>query len=158
VLALLMIPAGYATTVAMGRRGIALSKDLDIVADPLYQMVFPLGDLVTFGVLVSAALLYRKRTQVHKRLMLLATIAALMPAPLAHLIGHQPALSGTPAIIVVPLGLLLFASAAFDRLVLGRMHPVSIWGGVLLFGWANLRAAVIGPSDAWHAFAGWLVR
>jgi hypothetical protein len=38
------------------------------------------------------------------------------------------------------------------------MHPVSIWGGVLLFGWANLRAAVIGPSDAWHAFAGWLVR
>jgi len=149
---------GCATTIAMGRRGIALSKDLDIVADPLYQMVFPLGDILTFGVLVAAALHYRRRPQVHKRLMLLATVAAMMPAPLAHLIGHYPVVSSTPGIIVLPLGMLLFASAAHDRLALGRMHPVSLWGAVLLFAWANLRAVVIGPSDAWHVLAAWLIR
>jgi hypothetical protein len=29
---------------------------------------------------------------------------------------------------------------------------------IALFVWANLRAAIIGPSEAWHQFAAWLIR
>jgi hypothetical protein len=64
-LALAMVLAGSATTVAMGRRRFDLSGDLRIEADPLYNLVFPLGDLLSFAILASAALLYRRRGAVH---------------------------------------------------------------------------------------------
>lgn len=62
-----------------------------------------------------------------------------------------------PPIIVVPLVLFLFASAAYDRVSLGRMHPVSLWGAVTIFLWQLSLNIVIGPSAAWHSFARWLV-
>jgi hypothetical protein len=76
-----------------------------------------------------------------------------MPAPLAHLIGHAPLLREMAPIIVVPIALFLFASALCDRVSLGRVHPVSLWGGVFIFVWDLLLNIVIGPSAAWHRFA-----
>jgi hypothetical protein len=89
VLAALMIATGYFTSIAMARRGYDLSGDLNAAADPLGVLVFQLGDLVSFGILVAAAVWYRRRPEVHKRLMLLATVGALMPASLVHIIGHS---------------------------------------------------------------------
>lgn len=151
-----MVVVGYGTAVAAARRGYDLSGDL-VPSDPLAQLVFPLGDLISFGVLVSAGFLWRRRAQLHKRLMLLATVGSLMAAPLAHAIGHfqVPQLGG--AIIVPALALLYFSSAIHDRVSTGRFHPASVWGGVLLLAWANLRAGLVGPSDAWHRFASWLI-
>lgn len=98
----LMVPVGYATTVAMVRRGFDLSGDLRIDHDPLYESIFPFGDLLTFTVLAIAAIAYRQQPEIQKRLMLFANIA-LMGAPLAHLIGHTPRLAAMPgAIIMVP--------------------------------------------------------
>ena len=135
-----------------------MSGDLHIEADPLLGLVNPLGDLVTFGAMPAAGFGYRHRSDIHKRLMLLATVGGLMPAPLAHLIGHSPSLREMGPIIVVPIALFLFASAAYDRVSLGRMHPVSLWGAVVIFGWDLLRNIVIALSAAWHHFAEWLVR
>jgi hypothetical protein len=157
-LALAMVLAGSATTVAMGRRRFDLSGDLRIEADPLYNLVFPLGDLLSFAILASAALLYRRRGAVHKRLMLLATVGSLMAAPLAHLLGRVPAARDIPPIILIPLACLYLAGAAHDRLTTGRFHPVTLWGGLALLLWAQFRAAVLGPSQAWHTFAAWLIR
>lgn len=160
VLALFMVASGYMTAIAMARRGYDLSGDLiQATSDPLELLAFQLGDLVSFSILVGLAVWYRNRADVHKRLMLLATLAALMPAALAHIIGHSPVLREIRApIILLPLVMLLFAGAVHDRLARGRIHPVSLWGAVALLVWANLRAAVIGPSDAWHEFATWLIR
>ena len=159
-LAALMVVTGYATTVAMGRRGYDLSGDLTggPNADPLGLMVFQLGDLVSFAVLISAGVLCRRRPEAHKRLMLLATVGALMPASVTHVIGHSAYLREIEApIVVLPLAALLFANAVHDKLTRGRIHPVSLWAALAMLAWGNLRAAVIGPSDAWHRFAGWLV-
>ena len=46
----------------------------------------------------------------------------------------------------------------YDRVSRGRIHPVSLWGGILLFAWAGVRGIVIGPSTAWHEFVAWLIR
>jgi hypothetical protein len=89
-LAPVMIILGYVVAITMARRGFDLSGDLKIQADPLLALVNPLGDLVTFGILVAAGYWFRHRSDIHKRLMLLATVGGLMPAPLAHLIGHSP--------------------------------------------------------------------
>lgn len=154
LLALTMLGVGYRTSIVAARHG----YDLSGAHDPLGFLVFPLGDLTSFAVLVGAALWYRKRPMAHKRLMLLATVGAMLNAPLAHLVATTPALFAIKApIILIPMIALFFASAVYDRITLGRMHPVSLWGGIALLVWANLRAGLIGSSAPWHAFAGWLV-
>ena len=153
-LAAAMLVVGFRTSVVAARHG----YDLDRTNDPLGFMIFPLGDLLAFTILVSAGLWFRKRPMAHKRLMLMATVGTMLNAPLAHLISNTPALFAIKApIILVPLILLLFASAAYDKLTLGKIHPVSLWVAVALFVWDNLRAVVIRPSAAWHAMAGWIV-
>jgi hypothetical protein len=156
-LAALMAGVGYATTIAMGRRGFDLSGELNIEADPLGNMIFPLGDLASFALLVIAAFVYRRKPEIHKRLMLLATIGSLMAAPLAHVLGRLPAFHEMPAIILVPLACLYLSGAVYDRVTLGRFHAVTLWGGLALLVWGQLRAAVIGPSATWHHFAAWLI-
>ena len=89
--------------------------------------------------------------------MLLATTGSLMGAPLAHVIGQVPALHAFPPIILLPLCAFYFAPAVHDRWTDGRVHPVSLWGAIGLLVWAQGRAALIGPSDAWHRLAAWLV-
>jgi hypothetical protein len=119
--------------------------------------VHPLGDLLTFSLLVTAALIWRRRSDVHKRLMLLAAVGSLMAAPLVHLLSYVRALRAVPPLILLPLAALYFSSAIHDRLTLDRVHPVSKWVGLSLLVFAVLRAGVIGPSAAWHQFAGWLI-
>lgn len=159
-LAVALMVVGYVTAIAMARRGSDLSGDLHVPpGNTADQLVFALGDLLTFAILLAAGYIYRRRAEVHKRLMLLATVGGLVPASLAHLIGHVPALNSLPgAIILLPMAVFFFAPAIFDRLSLGRFHPVSLWAAVGIFAWANLRAAVIGPSAAWHNLIGWLAR
>jgi uncharacterized membrane protein YozB (DUF420 family) len=160
LLAVLMVLTGYITAIAMARRGYDLSGDLiQSNGDPLELLVFQLGDILSFSILVGLAIWYRTNPAVHKRLMLLATVGSLMPAALTHIIGHSPVLREISApIIIIPLFMLLFAGAVHDRLSRGRIHPISLWVALALFVWANLRAVVIGPSDAWHNFAEWLIK
>lgn len=160
LLAVLMIVTGYITAIAMARRGYDLSGDLiQGNNNPLELLVFQLGDILSFGILVGLAIRYRTKPEVHKRLLLLATVGSLMPAALTHIIGHSRELREIKApIILIPLTALLFAGALHDRLSRGKVHQVSIWVALTLFVWANLRAVVIGPSDAWHHFAQWLIR
>ena len=44
--------------------------------------MFQLGDLVSFTLLVGAAVWQRHRPAIHKRLMVLGTVGGLMPAAL----------------------------------------------------------------------------
>ena len=148
LVAALMVPLGYGTSISMVRRGFDLSGDLRIDHDPASGVIFPLGDLLLFTMLVTAAIAYRGWPDRHKRLMLFANVA-LMGAPLAHLIGHVPWLVALPgAIILAPLSVFLLAAVGRDLLVISRVHPLT-WGlaaGMFISG--PLRAAVIGPSAA----------
>jgi hypothetical protein len=160
-LAALMVVSGYLAAIAMARRGHDLSGDL--IRGPndsaVQVLVFQLGDLLTFAILVALAVAYRRRPQIHKRFMLFATLGALMPAALAHVIGHWSVLRQAPApIILLPIAALLAAPVVHDRMSRGRVHPLSLSLALGIFVWAIVRAAVIGPSDAWHDMAAWLVR
>jgi hypothetical protein len=153
-LAILMVVTGYQTVVALTRRGYDLSGDLHL-SDALSNAVFPLGDLLTFVSLVAAGLWYRRHPETHKRLMLLATAGMMMPASVAHLVGHN--IPGMPAMVPVLLGILFLAPAIYDRIRFGRFHRITVWGGILLFVWGNVRAIIIGPSAEWKRLAAWLI-
>jgi hypothetical protein len=158
-LAIAMLISGYLTTIEMVRRGYDLSGDLiGESGDPFMVMVFQLGDLLCFGVLVALGILFRHRSGAHKRLILLATVGGMMPAALSHVIGHSAFLSSFhPAIILIPWTPFLFAGAVHDKISRGRMHPVSLWGALAVWLWSNIRAGGIGQSELWREFAGWLI-
>lgn len=154
-LAVLVILTGYSTVMEQTRRGYDLSGDLNVRADPKLAAVFPLGDLVSFTVLFAAGLWRRKQPEAHQRLMTLATLGGFMPAAVAHLVGHQ--FRSLPLLVVPLIGIIFFAPAVYDRMRSGRFHPITLWGGLSLFAWGNVRAGLIGPSEAWHNLMGWLV-
>ena len=158
ILAAAMVVLGYWITIAMARRGYDLSGDLAARSDPAAAIAFPLLDIAMFASLYVAACLFRRQPAVHKRLMLLAVVAGLMPASVTHLLGHfsffQDKLFLTPVLV----GAFLAASAAYDRIALHRIHPVSLWVPLFVFALENVYFAVVIPSRAWHAFAAKLMR
>lgn len=86
-----MIPLAYTSTIAMVRQGYDLSgiSASGSNNELAHQTVFPLANLLIFSTLAIAAVAFRRRPEIHRRLMLFANIE-LMPAPLAHMIGHTP--------------------------------------------------------------------
>ena len=172
--ALTAVVVGYAglTVIQFARRGYDLSGDIFRVVlpqgspqpDPAELAGGTLGPLLTvleFGVLVAVALWYRHRSEVHKRLMVLALLL-LAGVPLLHLggvlVGRWPELQGVVSVAGVLISLVLpFVPAIHDRMSRGRIHPVSIWVPVLMVAWAVVTAA-LPLSDAWREFAVWLIR
>jgi hypothetical protein len=158
VLSAAVVVVGYQTAMTAARRGYDLTFDGNN-HDALRFLAFTLGDMLSFTVLVVAAVWLRGRPEIHKRLMLLIAVGPMMAAALVHLWAQAPVSNAAKLpLFLASMASLLFAGAVYDRITRGRFHPVSLWGAVILFAWGNLRAVVIGPSDAWHQFAAWWIQ
>jgi len=168
VLALLMIVLGFLVLIHFARRGYDFSGDviraLSRTGSSRFNpavILFPLGELLTFGVLVAAALCYRNRPEIHKRLMLIAMVPILVE-PILHLVGHLagrwPTLRGMGTTITgVATLILLSASALYDRLSRRQIHPVSVWVPIMLFAWQIALGFIVFPSTAWRKLVNWLI-
>jgi hypothetical protein len=154
---ILLVPLGFAATIAMVRRGFDLSGDQQVgqQLDAATASVFNLGDLLTFTLLVAGALWFRRRPVAHKRLMLFANIH-LMGAPITHLLGHNGLL--TPASVIGVFMLFVLAAIAGDYLVDKRAHPLTAGLAILSVALLPIEGALVGPSSAWHHFVVWLAR
>jgi hypothetical protein len=89
-------------------------------------LILPLGDMLLFGGFFAAGAAYRHRKELHKRLMLMATIALLF-APAARIGGDVGPLM-VLAIWLLPLGLAL----AHDALLRRRIERVYLLGTAVL--------------------------
>jgi hypothetical protein len=164
VLAGLVIVLGYFTVVDLTRRGHDLSGDLTNAATspPTAEGILPpLAGLMIFGVLVAAGWWYRRRPEIHKRLMLLALLN-LAPVPFLHLGGHLSGYWSGFQLVFLIVGqtiatLLLFAVAVHDKVAHGRIHPVSLWVPIGLIAALVVMNVVVMPSPVWHDVATWLV-
>ena len=150
VLAAAMLVVGTAVAIDAGRRGSTPAPEVP----PLKFIVLPLVDIALFALLVGVALWMRRRSDVHKRLMLLATVSILTPA-----IARIP----VPAIhdrgLPMFFGLTILAvvlCVAIDTLRNRRLHPAFGWGGALVIASLPLRI-LLGGTAAWMRFATWLV-
>lgn len=90
--------------------------------------------------------------------MLLAVVAALMPASITHFLGHFSFFHDKLYLIPVLVGVFLASSGVYDWIAHRRVHPVSLWVPLFIFALENVCAAVVIPSHAWHAFAARLVQ
>lgn len=148
VLAGLMIVVGTATAVIRAKQGATPPNG----PSPLVFLTVPLGDMLVFASLVAAGFYFRRRADIHKRLMLLATIsiiaAAIARLPLALLRAGPPAFFGLTDLFIV-------ACLLYDLAARGRIHRATAWGGLLIVVSQPLRL-LVGGTQAWLAFATWL--
>jgi hypothetical protein len=148
VLATLVFVLGIVTAVARTKGGAAPIPG----GSPLAFLAIPLFDMLVFGMLVGAALFYRRRLEAHKRLMTLAMIA-LLAAPIARL--PLPLLSAGPPAFFGLADLFILALLVYDLTTRRRIHPATIWGGLLIVASQPLRLMIAGTA-AWMSFAAWL--
>ena len=150
ILAGLMIVLGYAVAVQAARHGHGAGGAFP---DALAFLAVTLSDIVLFAGFVIAALYYRRQRELHQRLMLLATLGGLLwPAitRLPHVRGKFPLMFGVVVLFVL-------AGPAYELATRRRVHPVYVWGGLLIVASFPLRRT-LGLSQPWHEFAAWLIR
>jgi hypothetical protein len=145
--ALLVIVLGALVAIDGARGG--LSPGLP----PLVFLAVPLGMLVVFAALLLAAIALRRRSDWHKRLMLLATLSLLTPA-LARLAVDGFGIK-SPPIFFALTDVIVLAWVAWDTVRNRRLHPAFLWGTLFLFASQPLRIA-IAHTAAWQQFAAWL--
>jgi uncharacterized membrane protein YozB (DUF420 family) len=124
---------------------------IDVPVPPLQFLIVPLYELALFAVFAGLGLAWRKTPQTHKRLMLLASIA-LLEAAMARW-QFEPYLSSPAAAFWTQCAFLL-PMIGWDFHSRGRVHPVTLWGGLLLVSSGPLRDA-ISHTGAWMSFAKW---
>jgi hypothetical protein len=118
-------------------------------------LTIPLGDMLVFAIVVGAGLYYRRRPDVHKRLMLLATIA-ILPAAVARLpIGFIEKSGPLTAFLLTDL--FIVVCLVQDFVTRGRPHRATVLGGALVIVSHPLRE-IVGNTNAWLAFATWLTQ
>ncbi len=143
-----VLVVGAATAIEAARRGVSPGPP------PLVFLAIPLAELVLFALFVGTALWMRRRSDVHKRLMLLATLSILTPA-IARLPIDALHSAGLPAFFAVT-DVIVLACVAWDTARNRRLHPAFGWGVPLLLLSQPARVLLAG-SPAWMAFAQWLV-
>ena len=139
-----LVAVGLATAVASARRDATKAG-----AAALALLAIPLGDMLVFAILVAAGIVWRRRPETHKRLMLLATIGLL-----GAVISKWPIaiVRARPAGFFLVTDLFVLAAAGHDLASRRQVHPAYLWGGLVLLVSQPVRLA-IAPTDAWIAIA-----
>lgn len=146
-LAVAMVVLGTFGALVAARRATGF---VGIPIPPLQFLVIPIFDITLFAAFVWLAIAQRRNPQSHKRWMLLATVN-LIPAAVARWPGLN---SFGPVAFFVVTDLFIIALAIWDFRTRGRLHPVTLWGGLLIIGSQPLRLVVSG-TEGWLVFARW---
>jgi hypothetical protein len=118
---------------------------------PLQFLAIPMMSILVLPLLIGAAIYFRKRSDYHKRLIILASVEFVSPATarLAILAGSSPLLG------LLLVDLFTVAMVVRDLVTLRRVHPATLWGGLLILISQPLRFMISG-TQPWLAFAAWL--
>jgi hypothetical protein len=148
VVAVLVLVVGTATALLAAKNGATPGPP------PLVFLAIPLGDMLVFLTLVSAALLYRKRPEYHKRLMLLGSLG-ILTAAIARIPLDFLQAGGLPAFFAAT-DVLILAFAAADTVKNRRLHPAMLAGVLVIVG-SQVARFLIAGTPQWMSFARWLV-
>jgi uncharacterized membrane protein YozB (DUF420 family) len=143
-LALAMLVFGNLAAVA------AMHGGFKGLGDPYVFYAVPFFAIQGFALLVGLAVLWRNRSETHKRLMLLASIV-IVEAAVAR-IELAPIAAGAPFSYFDGGDLLILAGIGYDQISRGRIHKVWIWGGAAVVA-SQIGKLLIAQTAAWQAFA-----
>jgi hypothetical protein len=155
LLSLGLVPCVAVSTMAAGvfamKRDLAHGGGQTAISSLLGTFTAPL----LFAALVSAALIYRRRPEIHKRLMLLAMMAIIWPA-FFRFRHYFPSVANPEFIfgLILPDSMVL-ASMLWEGLTIGRIHKVYLTAGLALVA-ENFAEFYLFDSSGWRVLAGWL--
>ena len=151
LLGIAIVISGVAVSLHVVRRELAAGGG-DVV---LRQFVADLLAMLTFGSLAAAAVVLRRDSESHKRLLLLATIFVLGPAWLRfrHLF---PAVENPSMVFLIIADSLILVAIARDLMAYKRVHPVYIWVGGFIIA-VHMTVPSASQSTAWLRVARWLL-
>jgi len=145
--AALMVVLGTVAALVAARRPTGF---IDVPVPPLQFLAIPLFALAQFALFAGLAIVRRRDPQAHKRLMLLATMmlcgAAIARLPLVSNWGPV-GYFGVTDLLLIPM-------IIWDFRTRGRLHPVTLWGGLLIIALEPLQLMISG-TEGWIAFARW---
>lgn len=127
------------------------SRPFSLEAPPL---ALDFGACLAFMIFIGIALYFRRRSDVHKRLMLLGSSSILLPA-----LGRIPGLftiRGLWGLVgfaeIIPLTFIVY-----DTVRCRRLHPAFAWGGLaIVLSWPTF--LLVGGTQFWLRCAEWVVR
>jgi FtsH-binding integral membrane protein len=153
VLAALMIIVGTATSITVARLG---HSGIPGVEFPNAEgfLLLNLIAIFVFAALVGAGWWFRRNSQAHKRLMLMATVGGLVGPGVSRL----PFASGRPPVIGMLALAFLLAGPVYDLATRRRVHPAYLWGGLLALAAIPPVVTQLSATAAWHSIASWLMR
>ena len=149
VISALMVLVGVTTALMRAK------QDITVPGTPaLVFLTVPLGDMSVFAILVAAGFYFRRQPDVHKRLMLLATISILAAAT-----GRLPFAfaQNSPVGFFGLADLFIVLCLLYDLITLRRIHRATALGGLLIVASQPLRL-MIGGTHAWLVVATWLTQ
>jgi hypothetical protein len=114
---------------------------------PEQFLVLPMAAALMFAIFVGLGVWQRNNAQVHKRLMLLSTIA-ILDAAVARMPGM---LAAGPLAFFAVVDLFIIAGMVYDYVSRGRVHPVWIYGGIAIVVSQAARLLLAG-TGMWAAF------
>jgi hypothetical protein len=123
-LAALMIPLGVTTAVVMGRFDVHVLHQQDEVS----FFLVPLFDMVCFTATIVPAILLRRKSELHRRFILIATCILTSAA-----FGRFPTNYFPPAYFYTGVDVLILFGALRDLVVQRRAHKIYLYALPLLF-------------------------
>lgn len=151
-LAVLMVVVTGTVVIRAARRGFTAFPE---TANWPGFMLLSLGIVLTFALLFGAAVWLRRRSAIHKRLMVLASLSIWGPA-ITRLPLHFIEAGSLWTSIAVGDACVL-ACVAVDSVRIRRLNPAFLWGGLLIL-CSHPLLVWIGNTPAWARMATWLVR
>lgn len=117
------------------------------------RLLGPLVDMSVFAPLFAAAIYYRRRPELHKRFMVVATTYLLVAA-----VGRMPFLGEPRNVYVLHLIWMapILLALAHDFWRRRRVHPIYVGGLVLLAATGPALRVVVRASEPWRNLSGWL--
>jgi hypothetical protein len=125
ILTAAMVTIGFMAAVASSHSGRFQNR---FAHDPTEALFANVGDLVVFLAFLIPAFLLRRKPEIHKRLILLATTGGLLPAAIA----RWPILHRDPKEIVPVIALFALAGPIYDLITRRRIHLVYVVGLIFL--------------------------
>lgn len=161
--------AGISLATAMVFTVVLASINSMKVADSLGMLdagrrfsIVPLASIVLFSGFFIAAIVNIKRSELHKRLMLLSMIPLMHAATarIFQLLLAPPDAKGPPPVFVsvapaLLVDLLVVAAMLYDRRTRGRPHRV-YWFGLVLLVANQLLAVPMSSTSTWLSIAAWV--
>jgi hypothetical protein len=149
-----MIPLGAYVSVNWLPRRVATDADIDRLLNAGSVIVWTnIGALMCFSILLSSAILARRRVELHKRLMLIASISMISPA-ITRITGW-PVFANVDNVDLLRFGLmsLLFVPLfVHDFATNRRVHPVTVAGTAGVLGVKAIFGYLISSTAAGLAF------